>query len=55
MRTEFNLKTSSQGMMQQLIEWAKSLSPEEKAKVRGLLVGLAIFLVLVAIVWISDS
>jgi len=35
MKTEFQLKATPQGMMQQLIEWAKSLSPEEKAEVRA--------------------
>lgn len=31
---DFNLKTTPQNMVQQLTEWAKSLSPQEKAKAR---------------------
>lgn len=33
-KTEFNLKTTPQDMMKQLVEWAESLTPEEKAQVR---------------------
>jgi hypothetical protein len=37
-KTEFQLKTTPQDMVKQLTEWAKSLSPEEKAKARAALI-----------------
>ena len=35
MKTEFNLQAAPQDLIRQLVEWAKTLSPEEKAEVRA--------------------